>query len=296
MILKAEPLDPTFKWHSAPRERWAWRSIGIGLLLVMATGTGFYVGRLSPAAPVATDQRSASAGSVAQSQAALQPDAAAAAIRSTATSTDAKPGAKDETTTNATASSTETSKAQSTAATEKRSASPSVVLINPSAADKAVAGDASKQPVSKTELEAAAKANAKTETSKAASDSLPAGTTAKRQVKSQSPARSSASAAPSRQEPVVVRRDDAYVPPRAPQAYADQREGYDDRPRLSERYLDRRYAEDMPPPRTAYEDEYLRPFQGSRDFREYRRFGGYDDGPYPDRRPMLRPMYGARDD
>ena len=68
----------------------------------------------------------------------------------------------------------------------------------------------------------------------------------------------------------------------------------------SSRYPDTRYAEDAPP-RRAYEGydyrrEYLRPFQDFRGLREYRRFGGYDDDPYAARRPMLRPMYGGRDD
>jgi hypothetical protein len=89
---------------------------------------------------------------------------------------------------------------------------------------------------------------------------------------------------------------------------SDQRERYegvvrdDDRARFEQPYAgrrypmpDRRYAEDGPP-RDVYDDrrDYLRPFQGARDFREYRRFD--DDGgaePFADRRPVLRPMYGG---
>lgn len=305
-MLRAEPSDPSFTWRSHHRERWTWRSIG--LLLAIAAGAGFYAGRLSSAAPVppqqptAFEQQTSSVGSVAQSQGALQPDAAATHIRSTTTSADTKPAAKDETSASLTGSSTETAKAQSATATEKGSSSPPVV-INPLAADKAVAGDAAKKPVSKTAIEAAAKANAKTETHKAADNASRAATTAKRQATARPPVRSSVRAAPARQDTVVVRRDDAYAPPpRMPQAaYADPRERYDnaegdmDRPRLDAPYPDRRYAEDMAPPRP-YTDgrrEYLRPFRGSQDFREYPRFGGYDDGPYGDRRPVLRPMYGG---
>lgn len=312
-MLRAQPLDPSFTWRSH-RERWTWRSIG--LLLAIAAGAGFYAGRLSPAAPVppqqptALEQQTASAGSVAQSQGALQPDVAAAWIRSTTANADTKPAAKVETSASLTASSTETAKAQSTTATAKGSSSPPVLITNPSTAGKAVVGDAAKKPVSKTEVEAAAKANAKTETHKAADDAAPAAANAKRQAKSHSPPRSSVRTAPTRQDTVVARRDDAYVPrrddayvpPRFPQAaYADRRERYDDaesyygRARLGQPYPDRRYAEDAPPPRTYYEDrrEDLRPFQNSPDFREYRRFGGYDGDPYPDRRPVLRPMYGG---
>jgi hypothetical protein len=110
---------------------------------------------------------------------------------------------------------------------------------------------------------------------------------------------------------VASRRDDAYVPPRVPQStLSDQRERYEgvergeDRARFEPPYRDRRYpepdpryAEDMPPRRDAYEDSrgYLRPFRGARDFRDYRRFDGYDDDVYADRRPVLRPMYGRGD-
>jgi hypothetical protein len=111
---------------------------------------------------------------------------------------------------------------------------------------------------------------------------------------------------------VASRRDDAYVPPRVPQStLSDQRERYEgvergeDRARFEPPYRDRRYpepdpryAEDMPPRRDAYEDSrgYLRPFRGSRDFRDYRRFDGSDDDVYADRRPVLRPMYGGPND
>lgn len=295
------------------------------------------VGRLSSAAPVATEQRTeleqqaASAG-VAQSQGASQSDGVAASNRSIATTnnTEIKPVAKDATKVGSTASSTETPKAQSTTGTDKGTSNPSAVLINPSTADKASGGDAAKQPVSRTGAEAVAKAYAKTEAHKAADDDPPAPTTAKRQAKERAPARAHATAAPVRQESAAVRRDgasmaprrddsfvasrrdDAYVPPRVPQStLSDQRERYgnverdDDRARLEQRYPDRRfiepdrrYAEDVPAPRDTYDDRrgYLRPFEGARDFREYRRFGGYDDGPYADRRPVLRPMYGGRDD
>ncbi len=280
----AEFPDPSFTWRSHRRERWTWLSIC--LLLAITAGGGFLVGRLSIAVPVPkeqptgskAEQQTASAGSVAQCQTALQSDASAAPIRSSANK-DTKPEAKDGPIEGSTAFSMETPKTRSTD------------------------GDASKQPVSKTGLEAAAKANKKTETHKAADHGSPAATATKRQAESRSRARSSASAAPARRDSVVVRRDDAYVPPRLPQAaYADQRGRYDnaesdddDDPRLAQLYPDRRYADDAPPPRTHYEyrREYLRPFQDPRDFRDYRRFGGYDHDPYTDRRPMLLPMYGG---
>lgn len=336
VILKAEPLDPSFTWRGHKPERSRWRSIA--LLLAIAVGAGFLVGRLSTAVPVPTaqqtalEQQAASAG-VAQSQGASQSDGAAASNRSIATTnnTEIKPVAKDATKEGSTASSTETPRAQSTTGTDKGSSNPSVVLINPSTADKASGGDAAKQPLSKTGAEAVAKAYAKTEAHKAVDDDPPAATPGKRQTKERPPARAHATAAPARQEPAAVRRDGAsmaprrddsfvasrrdgaYVPPRVPQStLSDQRERYgnverdDDRARLEQRYPerrfiepDRRYAEDVPPPRDPYSDYrrgYLRPFEGSRDFREYRRFGGYDDDPYGDRRPVLRPMYGGRDD
>lgn len=326
VILKAEPLDPSFTWRGHKPERSRWRSIG--LLLAIAVGAGFLVGRLSTAAPIPAEQRTAleqqaaSAG-VAQSQGASQSDGAAASNRSIATTnnTEIKPVAKDATKVGSTASSTETPKAQSTTGTDKGTSNPSVVLINPSTADKASGGDAATQPVSKAGAEAVAKANAKTETHKSADDASPAAAPGKRQTKERPPARAHATAAPVRQESAAVRRDgasmaprrdDAYVPPRVPQStLSDQRGRYgnvgrdDDRARLEQRYPerrfiepDRRYAEDVPAPRDTYDDRrgYLRPFEGSRDFREYRRFGGYDDDPYGDRRPVLRPMYGGRDD
>lgn len=321
VILKAEPLDPSFTWRGHKPERSRWRIIG--LLLAIAVGAGFLVGRLSTAVPVPTaqqtalEQQAASAG-VAQSQGASQSDGAAATIRSTTTdNAETKPAAKDEAKTNSTASATETPKAQSTSM-EKGSVSPPVVLINPKAADKASGGDAAKQPVFRTGAEAVAKAYAKTEAHKAADDDPPAAAPGKRQTKERPPARAHATAAPVRQESAAVRRDgasmaprrdDAYVPPRVPQStLSDQRGRYgnvgrdDDRARLEQRYPerrfvepDRRYAEDVPPPRDTYSDDrrgYLRPFEGSRDFRAYRRFGGYDDDQYSDRRPVLRPMYG----
>jgi hypothetical protein len=316
MILKAEPLDPSFKWHGHKPERSRWWSIG--LLLAIAMGAGFYVGRLSTAAPILSDLRTpeqqAASTSVVHSQSAPQSDAATAVL-SSKISVDTKPAAKDEIKPNEAASSTETPKAQSAAATEKGASRPPVVLINPSTADKGVAGEATKA-VSKIETEAPAKATAKTETRKFVDDAAPAVT--KRQARSSSPAHSNIAAAPIRQESAAVRRedahvaprrDDAYVPPRAPQtAFPDQRERYDsaerddDRARLEQPYADRRYpepdrrfAEDVPPPRDVYEERrgYLRPFQGAREFREYRRFGGYDDDTYADRRPVLRPMYGG---
>jgi hypothetical protein len=324
VILKAEPLDPSFKWRGHQPERRPWRSIS--LLLAIAVGAGFLVGRLSTAGPAPTEQRTleqqaATADSAAQSQGASQSDVAAA-TRSSSISTDTKPAAKEETKANAAASSTEPPKTQSATATDKRTSSPSVALINPSTADKGVAGEATKKVAPKSETEPTPKATVKTASRKAGDDASPAATVTKRQAKSPSPAHSSANAAPVRQESVVTRRDDAYVaprrdeayvPPRVPQAaYPDQRDRYDsvergdDRARLEQPYPDRRfaepdrrYAEDAPPPRTYNElrREYLRPFRDSRDVREDRRFGGYDDDPYVDRRPpMLRPMYGGRDD
>jgi hypothetical protein len=319
VILKAEPLDPSFKWRGHKPERPRWQSIG--LLLAIAVGAGFFVGRLSTAAPGPTAQRTIeqqteTAGSAVQSTPAVQQDATAAA-RSSTISTDTKPAPKEETKAATAASSTEAPKAQSAAAAEKGSSSPPVVLINPSTADKGAAGETTKKAVPKTEAEAPARTTAKAESHEAADDAAPAAAVTKRKAKS------NASAAPVRQESVASRRDDsyvasrrddshvasrrddAYVPPRVPQtAFPDRRERYDgverkdDRARLEQPYPDRRYADDAPPPRT-YNDlrrEYLRPFRESRDAREYRRFGSYDDDPYVDRRPVLRPMYGGRDD
>ncbi len=316
VILKAEPLDPSFKWRGHKPERSRWRSIA--LLLAVAVGAGFLVGRLSTASPILADLRTsesqtASTG-VVQSQSAPQSDAATA-VRSSTVSADTKP-AKEEMKPTTAASSTETPKAQSAATTEKGASRPTVVLINPSTADKGIAAEATKKAVAKVEAEAPAKATVKTETHKAVDDAVPAAS--KRQARSPSPAHSNTGAAPIRQEsvavrrddtPVAPRRDDAYVPPRAaPTAFPEQRERFDsaergdDRARLEQPYADRRYpepdprfAEDVPPPRDSYEDRrgYLRPFQGARDFRAYRRFGGYDDDTYADRRPVLRPMYGG---
>ena len=296
----AKVPDPSFTWRS--HERWTWRSIG--LLLAITAGGGFFVGRLSIAVPAEqptgskAEQQTASAGSVTQRQAALQSDVSAAPIHSSANK-ETKPETKDGPIEGSTASSMETPKRQSTTAIEKGASNSPVALV-PSSAEKAADGGASKQPMFKTGLEAAAKANKKTKPHKAADDGSPAATATQRQAETR--ARSSASEAPARRDSVVVRRDDAYVPPRLPQAaYADQRgrydnaEGDDDDPRLGQLYLDRRYAEDAPPPHTYYEyrREYRRPFQDPRDFRDHRRFGGYDHDPYADRRPMLLPMYGG---
>jgi hypothetical protein len=338
VILKAEPLDPSFQWRSHKPERRPWRIVA--LLLAIAVGAGFLVGRLSTAGPtslqqqVAAEQQATSAGRVMQSQGPTQSDLAGAAVRSTTTdSVDMKPATKDEPKKNTTASATatETPKAQSTTSTEKASTSPPVVLINPSTADKSdkdVAGEATKKAASKVETETPAKATSKAETHKATDDAAPAAS--KRQAKSPASGHSSASAAPARQESaaarrddaygaprrddsfVASRRDDAYVPPRVPEStLSDQRERYEgverreDRARFEPPYRDRRYpepdpryAEDMPPRRDAYEDSrgYLRPFRGARDFRDYRRFDGYEDDAFTDRRPVLRPMTGGPND
>ena len=164
----AEVPDPSFTWRSHRRERWTWLSIG--LLLAITAGGGFFVGRLSIAVPVPTEQptgskaeqQTASAGSVAQRQTALQSDASAAPIRSSANK-DTKPEAKDGPIEGSTAFSMETPKRRSTTAIEKGASNSPVALI-PSSAEKAADGDASKQPMFKTGLEAAAKANKKTET------------------------------------------------------------------------------------------------------------------------------------
>ena len=182
-----------------------------------------------------------------------------------------------------------------------------MVLINPKTADKASAGDAPKQPVSTTSPKAVANANANTETHRATDDGSPTTAPGRRQAKLRPPARANMDVPPVRQDLVVARRGDAYVPPRMPQAaYAEQRgrydnaDGDDDRARFEQRYPDTRNAEDAPPRRGYegydYRREYLRPFQDFRDLREYRRLGGYDDDPYAARRPILRPMYGGRDD
>jgi hypothetical protein len=241
------------------------------------------------------EQSAAVAGTVAQRQPPVQSDASKAAP-------EARGGAKEK----PADSLTETAKTQSTAVAERETSSPPVVLINPKSADKAPAFDAPKRPVSTTSPEAVASANANTETHKAADDGLPTPAPSRRQAKLQPPARASMNVPPVRQD-TVARRGDAYVPPRVPQAaYAEQRRRYDnadgddDRARFEQRFPDTRYAEDAAP-RRAYEGhdyrrEYLRSFQDFRDLGEYRRFGGYDDDPYAARRPLLRPMYGGRDD
>jgi hypothetical protein len=298
----AEFPTPSFTWHSDRRERWTSRRIGF--LLAITAGAAFYVGRLSiePALSVAKqtdpklEQSAAAAGTVAQRQAAVQSDASKAAPEASGEAKDKPPD-----------SLTETTKAQPTAVAERESPSPHVVLINPKTADKAPAGDAPKQPVSTTSPKAVANANANTEAHEAADDGSPTAAPGRRQAKLRPPARANMNVPPVRQDSVVARRGDAYVPPRLPQAaYAEQRgrydnaDGDDDRARFEQRYPDTRYAEDAPPRRAneGYDDrrEYLRPFQDFRDLREYRCFGGSDDDPYAARRPMLRPMYGGRDD
>ena len=297
----AEFPTPSFTWHSDRRERWTWRRIGF--LFAITAGAAFYVGRLSiePALSVAkqTDPKpelsAAAAGAVAQRQAAVQSDASKAAP-------EARDGPKEKPADLL----TETAKTQSTAA-ERESSSPPVVLINPKTADKASAGDAPKQPVSTTSPKAVANANANTEVQKAATDGSPTAAPGRRQAKLRPPARANMNLPPVREDSVVARRGDAYVPPRIPQAaYAEQRgrydnaDGDDDRARFEQRYPDTRYAEHARP-RRAYEGhdyrrEYLRRFQDFRELREYRRFEGYDDDPYAARRPLLRPMFSGRDD
>jgi hypothetical protein len=295
----AEFPTPSFTWHSNRRERWTWRRIGF--LLAITAGAAFYVGRLSiePALSVANEtdpkleQSAAAAGT--HRQAAARSDVSTAA-----------PEAKEKPADPL----TETAKTQATAVAERESSSPPVVLINPKTADKASAGDAPKQPVSSTNPKAVANGNAnaeahKAEAHKVADDGSPTAAPGRRQAKLRPPARANMNGPPVRQDSVVARRGDAYVPPRIPQAYAEQRGRYDnadgdDRARFEQRYPGTRYAEDAPP-RRAYEGydyrrEYLRPFQDFRDLREYRRLGGYDEDPYAARRPMLRPMYGDRDD
>ena len=303
----AEFPTSSFTWHSARRERWTWRRIGF--LLALTAGAAFYVGRLSiePSAPTAlyvakkldpkSEQSAATAASVAQRQAAVEFDASKAAP-------EARDGAKEQPADPL----LETAKTQSAAAAERESSSSPVTLINPKTADKAAVSDAPKQPVSTTSPKAGANANTNTEAHKAADDGVPPPAPRRRHAKVRPPAHANMNVPPPlRQDPVVARRGDAYVPPRMPQAaYAEQRgrydnaDGNDDRARFEQQYPDTRNAVDAPPRRAyeGYDDrrEYLRPFQDSRDVREYRRFGGYDDDPYTDRRPVLRPMYGGRDD
>src|SRR5262245_16011368 len=300
----AEFSTPSFTWRSDRHERWTWRRIGF--LLAITAGAAFYVGRLSIEVPSPTalsvakqtdpkpEWSAAVAGTVAQRQAAVgaQSDASKAAP-------EARDGAKE----NPAASLTETAKTQSTAVAEGESSGPPVVLINPKTTEKAPAGDAPKLPVSTTSPRAVTNANANTEAHKATDDGSPTAAPGRRRAKLRPPARANMNVPPVRQGLVVARRGDAYVPPRIPQAaYPEQRGRYgdDDRARFEQRYLDTRYAEDAPPKRTYegidYRREYLRPFQDFSDLREYRRFGGYDDDPYAARRPVLRPMYGGRDD
>ena len=291
--------DPSFTWRSHRSEGRTWRSIS--LLIAITAGSGFFVGRLSSAMPGPAEQLTSSSpeqrkasGSITQRQSALQSDASTAPIKSAAN--------KDGPIEDSTVSPMDTSKTRSTAAIEKGVSSTSDTPLNASRADKTADGDASKQHSPKAGLEAPTKVKGM-ETHKPASDGPPPATVAKRRAEWRSPADLSASAPTTRRDSSFVWRDDAYVPPRRSHApYADQRgrydyaEGDDDRPRLGHVSPDRRYAEDTPPPRTYYEyrREYLRPFQDSQDLREYR-FGSYDDAPYVDRRPMLRPMYGSPD-
>ena len=300
----AEYPSPSFTWHSDRREQSTRRRIGF--LLAITAGVAFYVGRLSIEAPTPTalsvakqidpKPEQSAAAAVAQRQAAVQSDASKAAP-------EAGDGAKEK----PADASTETAKTQSTAVAERESSSPPVALINPKSADKAPAFDAPKQPVSTTSAKAVATANANTEAHKAADVGLSTPAPSRRQAKLRPAARANINVPPVRQDSVVARRGDAYVPPRIPQAvYAEQRgrydnaDGHDDRARFEQRYPDTRYAEDAPPRRTYegydYRREYLRPFQDFRDLSDYRRFGGYDDDPYAARRPLLRPMYGGRDD
>jgi hypothetical protein len=297
----AEFATPSFTWHSDRRERWTWRRIGF--LLAITAGAAFYVGRLSiePALSVATQadpkpEQSAAAAAT-QRPPAVRSDASKAAA----------PEARDEAIEKPADSLPETARTQATAVAEGASSSPPLVLINPKTADKASPGDASKKPVSTTSSKAVALGNANSEAHKAADDGSPPAAPGRRQAKLRPPARANTNVPPVRQDSVVARRGDAYVPPRLPQAaYAEQRgrydngDGDDDRARFEQRYPDTRYAEDAPP-RRAYEGydyrrEYLRPFQDFRDLREYRRLGGYEEDPYAARRPMLRPMYGGRED
>jgi hypothetical protein len=295
----AEFPSPSFTWHSDRRAQRSWHRIGF--LLAITAAAAFYVGRQSIEAPAPTALSVAkqidpkpeqSTAAVVQRQAVVQSDASKAAP-------EARDGAKEK----PVAALTETAKTQSTAVAERDSSSPPVVLINPKSADKGPAFDAPKQLVSTTSPKAVANANA--EAHKAADVELPPAP-GRRQAKLRPAARANINVPAKRQDSVVARRGDAYVPPRIPQAeYAEQRgrsdnaDG-DDRARFEQRYPDTRSAEDAPP-RRAYEGydyrrEYLRPFQDFRDLREYRRFGGYDEDTYAAHRPLLRPMYGGRDD
>jgi len=299
LMSSAEFPNPSFTWHSDRRERWTWRRIN--LLLAITAAAAFYGGRLSieasaPTAPLVIvskpEQGAAAAATVAQRQAAVQADAKAA------------PEARDGVQEKPAASLAETAQTQSSAVAEKDTSGPPVVLINPKGADKAPVSDAPKRPVATTSPKAVANSNANSEAHKVADDGLPTPPSGRRQAKLRPPARANTNV---RQDAVVARRGDAYVPPRMPQAAdAEQRgrhgnaDGDDERTRFEQRYPDTRYAQHAPP-RRAYEGddyrrEYLRSFQDFRDLREYRRFGGYGEDPSAARRPMLRPMNDGGDD
>jgi len=301
LMSSAEFPNPSFTWHSDRREQWRWRRIGF--LLVLTAGAGFYVGRqsievpapaaLSVAKQIDPKPEQSAAAAVPQRQAVVQSDASKVA-----------PEVRDETKEKPMDSLKETAKKQSITVAEREPSSPPVMLINPKSADKGTAFAAPKPLVSTTSPKAVATANANTEAHEAADSGLPPAP-GRRQSKLRPAARANINVPPVRQDSVVARRGDAYVPPRTPQtAYAEQRgrydnaDGDDDRARFEQRYPDTRYAEDAPPRREGYDyrREYLRPFQDFRDLREHRRFGGYDDDPYAARRPTLRPMYGGRDD
>jgi hypothetical protein len=283
LMSSAEFPNPSFTWHSDRREQWRWRRIGF--LLVLTAGAGFYVGRqsievpapaaLSVAKQIDPKPEQSAAAAVPQRQTVVQSDASKVA-----------PEVRDETKEKPMDSLKETAKKQSITVAEREPSSPPVMLINPKSADKGTAFAAPKPLVSTTSPKAVATANANTEAHEAADSGLPPAP-GRRQSKLRPAARANINVPPVRQDSVVARRGDAYVPPRIPQAeYAEQRGRYDN-------------AEDAPP-RRAYEGydyrhEYLRPFQDFRDLREYRRFGGYDDT-YAAQRPLLRPMYGGRDD
>ena len=298
----AEFATPSFTWRSDRRERWTRGRIGF--LLAITAGAAFYVGRLSIEVPSPTalsvakqtdpkpEQSAAAAATVAQRQAAVQADTSQAA-----------PEARDRAKEKPAGSLTETAKTQSTAVAERESSGPPVVLLNPKTADKAAAGDAPKLSVPTTSPKAVPNANTYTEAPKAADDGSPTAAPSRRRAKLRPPVRANMNVPTVRQDSVAARRGDAYVPPRMPQAQRgrdDNSDGDDEGARFEQRYLDTRYAEDAPPRRVYegydYRREYLRPFQDFRDLREYRRSGGYDDDPYAARRPMLRPMYGGRDD
>jgi hypothetical protein len=299
----AESSNPSFTWHSHRRDQWAWRRIAF--MLAITAGVAFYAGRLSNEVPAPTTLSVAkkidpkpepsAVPAEAQRQAAAESDASNAA-----------PEARDWAKEKPADSLTEAAKTQSTAVAEKESSSPPLVLINPKSADQAPVFHAPRQPMSRTNPRVTANANANTEAHKPVDLGLPTAAPARRQAKLPSAERANINVPPGRQDSVVARRGDAYVPPRIPQAeYAEQRgrygnaEGDDDRARFEQRYPDTRYAEHATPRRPErydYPGQYLRPFQNFRDLSEYRGFGGYDHDPYAARPPLLRPMYGGRDD